>query len=289
MANILALVVTFGRSGSTLLMRALAAHPRITVRNRFPYEERGSQYFFACAQAARKAIDLEPIEYHGVKYELCSGGDTQLMDATREYLGATPRSYGRNLAVKYHSMLAALEGKAGSDVIAEKAVGQKLAKEVFDRWPSSRVIVLIRDPRDTFLSILSFNAKRGYLSFGEEFGHEFLFEAIVEFYKHAQQNFLKRGARTCVTHYEDLLSAPDNEIGKVFDFLNLEANGNVALDVSKSMHGRNNDVRGHSTSDSAKESVGRWREEVGDKHRALFARFLPDIKLMSMLGDRVND
>src|SRR4029453_9232965 len=63
------LVNSFGRTGTTLLMRMLSAHPGVVVYNRPPYEARGGKYWTPVLKTRASPTDARkrvgpPTEFH---------------------------------------------------------------------------------------------------------------------------------------------------------------------------------------------------------------------------------
>ena len=177
----LTLFVTYGRTGSTLLMRALGQHPKVLVRNPFPFETRTAQYLFL---APRLGIDPlgRPLCYEGATYQPADDLDDRMRGIAHLALQSSP--FPISMWQAYYRIGPA-EGRQEAVAVVEKAMGLVLAREMLGEHSGFRLISLIRDPRTTVRSIRAFNQQRGFLSFGEEEGVDTLFDRFIAFNMHA--------------------------------------------------------------------------------------------------------
>jgi hypothetical protein len=190
---------SFGRSGTSFFMQLLRASG-VTVLGRFPFEERTAQ------------VSL----LHWLRHALAAAGDES----------ASPGSYGQatfNNALCTCSMLAeahnyeevlAVEAKLAEGIAAgarrgnrwlgEKFIGFDLVRMIraFDVTNVVLPIFLLRDPRDVFLSVRRFNARRGYASFNDTGDDARLFETICRFEE--QQIKDQARLRGVLCRYEEL-------------------------------------------------------------------------------------
>lgn len=200
----LTLIVTYGRTGSTLLMRVLGQHPNVLIRSRFPFEARTAQYLFLAQRFGIEPLG-RPLSYHGATYEPAGNRDDMFREIALEAVKST--SFPASMRQAY-CRIANVEGQSGVFAIVEKAMGLVLAREMLEEFGSFRLISLIRNPRMTVRSIHAFNRRRGFLSFGEEAGVDVLMDNVIAFNLDAVQLAQIFAGRSHIVRYEDLLGQP---------------------------------------------------------------------------------
>ena len=277
----LALLSSYGRSGSTLLMKVLSKHPQIVVRTLHPFETRAAQYYFVCSNHRRESPSYEPVLYGNVEYLPHQGADEKSR-AWRVTEGSPSLdNHGFEFACKYYQFVAKLEGKQGVNTIAEKVVGLQVVEELLDAFGTrARAIYLFRDPRDVFLSVKAFNEKRGFLSFGEERGDEELLLSIIHFQKAAAQSVLNDPERRLAASYENLLERRVATVTRVFEGLHLGADDDIVDKVVAEAFKQDRHFLEHSTSQSSESSVRRWITCENAEARKLFERFDENISAL---------
>jgi hypothetical protein len=273
------LLASYGRSGSTMLAGALAAHPEIVARRLFPFETRAMQYFFVCALEGRSRIDFLPAEHQGAQYAPWQDGDPlaheyeALLASGEDATGA----HALERAGRYYARVLEAEGKESAAFIAEKAIGLGLTRFILETVPVARAVLLRRDPRDVFLSVKSFNAKRGHLSFGEEHGDEALFRNIIGFYREAEALRRIVPSQICTLSYERLIAEPEAALRELCLWLGVDASAPTLAAMREEMFRESGAVTQHRTSGSREDSAGRWQREGDPRIRALFECFSQQI------------
>lgn len=128
-----------------------------------------------------------------------------------------------------------------------------------------KALYLIRDPRDQYLSILSFIRKRGRRSFGyreddtpESFAVAFAERQRTTFRKVID---VEESADALVLRYESLITQPEKESNRLADWLGVDLDWGKGLEVS---------VEDHLTSPLPASSVGRWHDEMPADIKAIF-------------------
>src|SRR5262249_1938501 len=144
-------------------------------------------------------------------------------------------------------------------------------------YPQAREILLVRDFRDILCSVGTFNAKRGFVSFGRELvGTDE--EYIRYLYGHAAQlvkTWKNWSELIHLVRYEDLILRTREVLQGVFKYLNLDASPST-IDEIIEKGTRNLDLNQHQTSQNPKMSVGRWRQELAPSLQAKCAQVFRD-------------
>lgn len=274
-----------GRGGSTLMMQILATSPHIAMHREYAFEHYYFRYLQAWsgvpglhewdrerwsaaalkAPASGSLADglIGPMPWPG--RDLVPEG----LDLSRALFRAAWREFSRQAAQRTTE-------RFGQPVhlYAEKCGGtRKLEGLGFVR---TRVLALVRDPRDVWLSIRAFNAKRGYHGFGMREGepeHAYL-DRFLDGQKHqlAWSAELAAGDTTSVFHYEQLAGDLPGQVERLSGWLG------VGLDADAVIRARGG-LEHHLTTDSLAASAHRWRREMSVETRELFAERLgPELR-----------
>ncbi len=121
-----------------------------------------------------------------------------------------------------------------------------------------RYLMRVRDPRDVWVSIHDFDAKRGSYGFGrlrsESKGHYFkrFLKTWIDFFQLLDRTSTMPAERRLVLRYEDLVLDPEDSLERLEGWLG------VPLDSDRTA--AQYDVDRHSTSNTPTASVGKWRE-----------------------------
>jgi hypothetical protein len=140
-----------------------------------------------------------------------------------------------------------------------------------DALPSIEVMVLLRDPRDTYCSIRAFNGFRGIEGFGRH--------RAVSDREHLDQLIARQrerlrwiaelpiGERGQVVRYEDLVLDTDAVARQ------LERRFGIELDAAAA-RGDTELRRTHVSASSPEASIGRWKDELDAEAVSVFRREL---------------
>jgi len=264
-------------------MQLLASSPRIAFDRRFPYEVRHLAYLIRAAQVISTAA--------GPSEELpFPWSQRQLADSALNHLGPLPgRSALFDPARRRRAVSEALfrifseelaENAPGSTHYAEKVASGDLVEHA-RTLTRAKVIYGVRDPRDQLISIMRFNEKRGSLKFGWRAGDDQLSFAKrlcrqSRRYLDAALSAAKASERDALlVRYEDIVSRRAHTIERLSDWLGVELTDSVVREQQDHLAAR------HATSLSARQSVGRWRDELSPEVKDLFERELgPSLQAM---------
>jgi Sulfotransferase family len=244
-------VTCLGRTGSTLAMRMLGAHPEIVVAGGYPYETKYAQKALCglsdsleamLSDAAVCVSDAEPYR--------------QFCDQTkRDLLGMTT-----SIIDRFYEYNARVQQKAEVRFFAEKCLPSFLPNVTQDVYgPRAREIIIVRDPRDLFCSAKSFNRKRGSTKFGAEY-----YETDTEWFSFLRYCFVQiaqcheRRTQALIIRYEDLLLDQRSTITKILRFLDVLDSDRVIEAIEASISQSESAFVDHMTSPTPRDSVARW-------------------------------
>jgi hypothetical protein len=278
-------VASFGRSGSTALMRALGAVDQIVVPAAFPYEARVVQYILAAEMLRLTGAAPPRIEWSGASYTLDQGTNPVARDwlaAHRQTLFSRP-----DLLADYAALLLpSSRGDGPNDrspvFLAEKAVGLGLVSPALEGNASRRAIVLLRDPRDVFISVKAFNRRRGFLAFGESADPAAdgrMLHAIVAFGLTAAALAGSRPDQAHIVRYQDMVRIPHAALADLLAWLGISYDPALLAAMAARLADVDAQAAQHMTSAGAVDSVGRWRTiPPGSRFLDLFAEHADAIR-----------
>jgi hypothetical protein len=286
------ILVTFiGRTGSTWLMRLLSEHPQIVIDTRYPYETRPLLYWLHVLRVLSAPADHKRSTYptHFTENEYWVGHnpfftpDTLDDDALLYWMGQKSVQHLASLCLlnvdRFYRHLKRRQERKKAIYFAEKSVYSTTSRLAWQLYPKPREIVLVRDPRDVFASVQSFNAKRGTQGFKSDL------HSTPEAYLHFLNLITTRQARihranpdqTYLLHYEDLILHPQETLEAVFRYLKVEAAPGVIAEVIRRASQDTPEMQQHRTTTSPASSIGRWRHDLTPEMQATAAAVLGNI------------
>jgi hypothetical protein len=271
------LVDYFTRDGSTLTMRLLATSPQIAIGGDYPFERKYFAYLFRWAQM------LERDDWPG-KFWNPAGLATLLQEKQMPLIGAPPwqprelfeagrrdegmseyafrvvwEEFSRRAAEQTHKRTK--RRNANVRYYAEKHLSTWQVD--LDRLPPVRVIALLRDPRDTYVSIMAFSRRRDQAgrkrSMGRQPGESP--EAWLDRHLARQKERLVWIRQALeketipIIRYEDLVLNLKGEARRIEQILDVELDP-AAVVGDERMRST------HVSADSPEKSIGRWRREM---------------------------
>ncbi len=277
------LVTTLGRSGSSWLALLLSEHPEITAYRPFQYEARVATYWTsvlaALADPASYIQALRPEYYAGHWWLGDRRSEPLPFQLAEPHMPAWMGSVGVNALAgfcqsrieAFYVELTRLQGCPTPRYFAEKSYPDAALGLVAELYPDSREIVLVRDFRDMVCSIIAFNARRGFPSFGRELtdSDEAMIHLLREHALALVTGLRRRRDRALLVRYEDLVVALEPTLAGVFAYLGVDARPRTTQRVIANASAVLPDVqRAHRTSDTVAASVGRWRDELSPASKA---------------------
>lgn len=157
---------------------------------------------------------------------------------------------------------------------AEKSEPQ--IAEAISRQIDCRIIFVIRDPRDVFLSSKQFNQKRGNFEYG--WNKDADVRELIHWQIERVREDLKRfdelrssGVDARLLRYEDMITQPDQFKTEIETWLGVSLD-REALHTEAIEHGSR-----HLTSSSVGASTERWRAELPRNLARLYVKFAGDL------------
>jgi Sulfotransferase family len=248
-------VAAYGRTGTTVLMSALATDDRVALDRVYPFENRYLTYLakFALLTARASvfamfnALHLENFEddrFGPPPWSTGIGGAAaSLMPEPDDWLSGMWQVFSASVQQRVPHFAA----------YAEKV--PHWVAPVIRQTIASRTIHLVRDPRDVFLSARAFARARGAIGFGmdttsdmEQARHTA--HRLLSFHENARAD--RHRSDALYLRYEDLVTQPSEAVDRL----------NAALGLQISTRGVLQIVReDHTTSATVAASIGRWRRE----------------------------
>jgi hypothetical protein len=270
------LVLGAGRSGTTLLMQLLGSSPQILFDRVYPFEVRYFTYFLRWALVLHQ--EWQPGNSWGPA-ELFTPPDgrigpfpyvgAQLWEHRQLWTGCFTeawREFSRSAGIRAH--------RDDPTLVPPLYYAEKIPFWVpayVRQVIPYKVIVLVRDPRDMFLSITAFDKKRGFPGFTRRvddddwtFAGRFVTLCRERFGLQRQEAGLPG---SILVKYEHLVVDPEREAQRLSQWLG------VTLDAGSIEHHAPHLGR-HMTSESPRESVERWRRELSAELNRLFVQEL---------------
>ncbi|MGD9850220.1 MAG: sulfotransferase [Nitrospirales bacterium] len=250
------MVTSVGRSGSTLLMQLLGAHPEVAVRLKYPMETTFARKKFhgiidgvthLCQTHVKSCPSIQEAK-NEIQTKVTAFIDKEVLEIGRWYQTLHYEQSGNIIAPKY---------------FAEKNLSPEWF--VWEACPNAKEIFLVRDPRDMICSSLAFNRKRGRLAFGrQDVGTdlEYVAHRASMMRPWVVEPWLARRDRSLLVRYEELiLNGPEVLMG-IFQYLGIEATPSRVNASLEAIEASGEIAKKHSTTEVPFQSIGRWRSEM---------------------------
>ncbi len=258
------ILTSSGRSGTTWCMRLLSQHPAIVTCQIYAYETRIIPFWMQLLQfLSQKANPIEAT--FGADYpQKAAAFCQQTFDAFYQHLADAQGQIISPSELTYFAEKNSFNPNIG------------LLTEIY---PQSKEIILIRDFRDVASSILAFNKKRGSEGFGRK-----RFKSDKEHLKEIMKNTASgllhrwklRQQQAYLVRYEDLILSPEETLKGIFQYLNLDDSQETIANIMEKASENTPYTQWHQTSSSAKDSIGRWRQDLEPSLQKVCNRVLAD-------------
>jgi hypothetical protein len=280
-------LTTLGRTGSTAVVRMLAAHPEVVAYRPFEYEPRVATYwidvFRALSDPASYRRQLAPtgtIEgtwWLGQQAPLPRPIHDPSLDP---WLEATAigelAAFAQQRIERLYTEVAAAQGRRASYFV-EKYRADAVPELVLELYPEAREVVLVRDFRDMVASMFAYNEKRGRPGFRRDRAasdREYVLHDVGASVAAIADAWRRRADRAHLLRYEDLVQHPEETVRSLLGHLGLDAGTATVEGMVATLRGRDRDSEGHRTVADPRESIGRWRRDLSDEVAAACAEAL---------------
>jgi hypothetical protein len=275
------LVDYYSRDGSTLAMRLLASSPQIAVGGSYPYEQKLFAYLWRWSRLLTRA-EWDPDEWapHDLgsilqerdsamlgpppwrRRDLLTGTDPNEPSISDRCFEFAWGELSRRATMA--TRVAHRDTEADVAYYAEKHLNSWLLDRA--ELPPIRLVVLLREPRDTYASLLAFreaaDAELGQRHAADDADY------LRQFVERQRDRLrwiaaLEEGPDTVIVRYEELVRDLPAVAGRLSSWLG------VKLDPEEVMRDRRVGWV-HRTASSPEESIGRWRRDLpGDVAAAI--------------------
>lgn len=269
-------LTTLGRTGSTAVVRMLAAHPEVVAYRPFELEPRVATYwmgvFRALSDPASYRRQLSPT---GAVDDLWWLGATPPLPrpvrdpALEPWLDATAVAELAGLAQQrieaLYERVAAAQSRTDATWFVEKYRADAVPELVLELYPAAREVMLVRDFRDMVASMFSYNERRGRAGFrrGEAASDsEHVLTNVGPWVTAIADAWRRRAQRAHLLRYEDLVQRPAQTVQALLDHVGLDTSEDALEPMLASLASRDSGSEGHRTVADAAESIGRWRQDL---------------------------
>jgi Sulfotransferase family len=263
-----------GRDGSTLMMRLLASSSQIAVGPEYPYEEKYFTYLWFWSRLLERE-DFPPERWHhGHTGSLALESSVPMVGPPpwRTLELFEPDSSEGPISRRAFDLVWTEFSKRATHVTRRLHGGENdvrlYAEKHLMTWrvdleplPPLKVLALVRDPRDVWVSVRAVNAQR----WGKdepligrdpvESEDEWLARFLDDQRERVRWITSLSGTETPVFRYEDLIEDLPGQAERLERWLG------VTIDVASVLADDSLRAR-HASTRSAPESIGRWREEL---------------------------
>jgi Sulfotransferase family len=270
------LLTSMGRTGTTWLMRLLGQHAAIVADPHYPHELRVARYWLhVLGVLAAPANPAQSADQDTFQRSVWSVGHNPFYSGALSEDRLTGRWFGhehverlaaacRESIDSLYGLLAETLGKPQARYFAEKHLPDHLPGLAWDLYPEAKELFLVRDFRDMVASMLAFNARRGFASFGRErvsSDGEFV-RGLARDAGRLAAAWRSRGERALLVRYEDVVCNPVDEIRRICAYLDVDASAEAAGDMVAGAAASSEELEAHRTTPDQASSIGRWRDDL---------------------------
>jgi len=281
------LVTSLGRTGTTLLMNLLSAHPAVVAHRAYPYEIFPARYWLHLLRVLAEPADFvdssHPTTFTEDLWKIGHNPfHTAPVTEDPELADLLGRSYVERLAGfcqqsidEFYEAVASSQGKSSVEFFAEKFQPDHLPRMAWELYPEAREIVLVRDFRDLICSVFAFNEKRGTVEFGRN-GFTTDEEYVRYVGRRARQlvdAWKSRSEVSKLVRYEDLATRSAEVVDGLLAYLGLDREPAVIEAMVRTAF-EHPDVADHRTTPTVVESIGRWQQDLSPSLLAVVSETL---------------
>ena len=270
-------LTSVGRTGTTWMMRMLAAHPGIITHTHHPFETWPARYWSHMLRVLSGPADhIDSVTAHNFDADPWHVGQNPFHFAFTPYRGLAKwlgrehvdalASFCLQNVEDWYAIVAREEGKEPVYFAEKNLLRTPLqGLGVSDLYPDTREVFLVRDFRDMACSWLSFHG--GIWSEAGVSKHRGLEELVRPWSDLLLSSWRDRKEQAHLVHYENLVLKPHETLRGMFDFLELDSSEET-VDQVVSAGTAGESFAAHGTSPNLQGTVGRWRSEGDEAFRA---------------------
>ena len=282
------LLTTLGRTGSTAVVRMLAAHPEIVAYRPFEYEPRVATYwmgvFRTLSDPASYRRQLTPTGtvdgtwWVGDQSPLPRPIRDPALDPWLDAMAiAELASIAQQRIERLYTEVAAAGERPGASYFVEKYRADAVPELMLELYPRAREVILVRDFRDMIASMLAYNEKRGRQGFRRDRAtsdRDYILNDVGVSVGALAGAWERRSGAAHLLRYEDLVLRPEESVQALLAHLGLDAGPAAVEPMLESLLARDSGSEGHRTVPDPRESIGRWRHDLSDEVAAACAEAL---------------
>jgi hypothetical protein len=265
------MLTTVGRSGSTIVISALGAHPQIVAYPAFEREARVASYWMdVFATLSQPASYVRQIAPGGPRHGRWWAGEREPTprvmgnDHVERWLAsAGVEALARFCQTRIESLyeeLAASRGKSGAVYFAEKFSADAVAPLVWELYPDAREVVLVRDFRDTACSVMAKTAK--FRGVEQARDPRQVLRDVQSRMAGIARVWEQRSQYAHLVRYEDLIHHPTETLDGVLGYLGVESSPETIAGMVEALAPHGESAERHRTTSEAEASIGRWRHDL---------------------------
>jgi len=272
-------LTTLGRTGSTAVVRMLAAHPGIVAYRPFEHEPRVATYwmevFGALTDPAGYRRQLSPTGtidgtwWLGDRTPLPRPIHDPVLDPFLETTAIGElAAFAQERIDRLYREVAAAQGRPDASHFVEKYRADIVPELVLELYPGAREVMLVRDFRDMVASMFAYNDKRGRQGFGRDrvaSDRDYVLENVSPSVAAIAEAWERRSGSAFLLRYEDLVRSPAETVPALLGHLGLAAGPDAVESLVGALGARDPGSEGHRTVSDPRASIGRWRHDLPDE------------------------
>lgn len=265
-------VTALPRSGATLVMALLAAHPEVVVAGAHPHSARPAAYWEHLLRVLSAPADPRgsshpdtfDAELHRIGSHPLNGPPLTDAPEVRTWLGREYvedlAAFARRSAGQLYARVAAAQGKRAPHFYAEKREPGPTARLTACLHPAAREILVVRDFRDMACSMLAFEHGRG--DGAEPRSDEDFLLSLVPALARLVAYARERDQSALLVRYEDLVHNPAETLAQMLGHLGLGRERRRLRALLAAAGTETTELLAHRTSTDTAASVGRHASDL---------------------------